>query len=206
MTPPAFGRHATAGGMDRFLIRISNSQKRSSGDDGLDIGAHSRSASAPEVFQIRYPRKAERAQGKPGARSTRGRCALVVSTGSSPRVFRKSPGFPRAMVLTVSFVRDEFLLSPSSRGLTVLLVPVGARQTSADLTSATDARTTRLRRTQRPHQTLRPAVCGLPKSWRSVEAPFVRALVDRSQIRRPALRFRLRARRCRVHRIPPRVS
>ena len=41
-------------------------------------------------------------------------------------------------------------------------------------------------------------------SGEGVEAPFVRAPVDRSQVK-PALRFHLRARRCRVHRISTRV-
>jgi hypothetical protein len=59
--------------------------------------------------------------------------------------------------------------------------PGWAGKTSAGLTSATDARTTRLHRTQHLHHMPRPAICCLPKFGEGVEAPFVRALVDRSQ-------------------------
>jgi hypothetical protein len=44
--------------------------------------------------------------------------------------------------------------------------PGWARKTSADLTSATDARTTRLHRTQRPPPSAPAGTCRLPKFWR----------------------------------------
>ncbi|MFL6790912.1 MAG: hypothetical protein ACJ8EE_07065, partial [Bradyrhizobium sp.] len=72
----------------------------------------------------------------------------TVVTTSTP----KSPGFPRAMVLTVSFVLSpatNSFLSPSPADYD-LSKPGWADLISASLTSATDARTTRLRRTQQP--------------------------------------------------------
>ena len=82
--------------------------------------------------------------------------------------------------------------------------PGRARKISAGLTSATDARTTRLRRTQQP-----------PPHTPAGDMPpaevLAKALKRRSSARRliahrkPALRFHLRARRCRVHRISTRV-
>jgi hypothetical protein len=62
--------------------------------------------------------------------------------------------------------------------------PGWARKTSADLTPATGARTTRFCRT--------------------LQSPFVCAPQIAHEVQ-PALRLPLRARRCRVHRIPPRV-
>ena len=68
--------------------------------------------------------------------------------------------------------------------------PGRARKISAGLTSATDARTTRLRRTQQPPP---PASTGhVPAAevfGEGVEAPFVRAPVDRSQETCPAIPF-----------------
>jgi hypothetical protein len=61
-------------------------------------------------------------------------------------IIRHSPrngfnGFLRALP------GDEFLLPPSSRGLNGFTCPVGSTKPPRDLASATDARTTRLRRT-----------------------------------------------------------
>ena len=81
----------------------------------------------------------------PGARCTRSPCALVGGTRSSPQVLR-TPGIPRAMVLTVSFV-----LSPATNSFCHRRQRIDemsdarlGRHLSAHLTSATDARTTRL--------------------------------------------------------------
>src|SRR3954469_10837445 len=78
--------------------------------------------------------------------------------------------------------------------------PVGLAKTSADLTPATGARTTRFCRTQLPspdHPTshVRPAEV-LAEALSAVRLHAV----DRS--RKTALRTCLRARRCRVHRTP----
>ena len=76
---------------------------------------------------------------------------------------------------------DEFLLPPSPRGLNGFTCPVGSTKPPRGLASATDARTTRLRRTLQRHSSC--------------------AFADRSQaFARPATPFR--AQRCRVHRIP----
>jgi hypothetical protein len=90
----------------------------------------------------------------PGAQCARSPCALVVvGTRSSPQVHRNNPAFPHANGFN-GFLRalpgDEFLFVTVIGGLKVLSRPVGLAKTSADLASATDARTTRLRRTQRP--------------------------------------------------------
>jgi hypothetical protein len=63
---------------------------------------------------------------------------------------------------------------------------------SAGLASATDARTTRLRRTQRPQPKFQRTMCCPLNFGEGVEAPFVYAPVDRSQDK-PALRLHLRA-------------
>jgi hypothetical protein len=54
------------------------------------------------VVQNPSPRK-QRAQGKPGARCTRGRAWSVVNTRVSHHRFTGTPGLPCAMVLTASF-------------------------------------------------------------------------------------------------------
>jgi hypothetical protein len=79
---------------------------------------------------------------------------------------------------------DEFLLSPSPRGLNGFTRPVGPTKPPRDLTPATGARTTRL---HRPHQ------------CRSSGAP--RSLTIKSPCD-----SQLRARHCRVHRIPSQRS
>src|SRR5882757_5153262 len=62
------------------------------------------------------------------------------------------PAFPHAMVLTayfaLSLVTSSFL-PPSPRGLKGFARPVGPPKPPRDLTPATDARTTRLRRPRR---------------------------------------------------------
>src|SRR6266567_8649768 len=122
----------------------------------------------------------------PGAQCTR---SLVRARGSQvcARVFTaeapETSGIPHAMVLRLirDLPGDEFLLPPSPRGLNGFTCPVGSTKPPRGLASATDARTTRLRRTLQ-----RRSSC---------------AFADRSQaFTHPATPFR--ARRCRVHRIP----
>ncbi len=93
----------------------------------------------------------------PGAQCARNPCAwVVVGTRSSPQVHRNNPAFPHANGFN-GFLRalpgNEFLFVTVIGGLKVLSRPVGLAKTSADLASATDARTTRLRRTQQPTPT-----------------------------------------------------
>jgi hypothetical protein len=149
---------------------------------------------APSKQRVQcYPKRGAgdpqgRAQGKPGARSTHGPCAKgskrTVVTTVAPEITRLSPrngfnGFLRALL------GDEFLLSPSPRGLLARRTRLGRPHLRKDLASATDAGTTRLRRTQ---------------LHRSSCAPVVR-----SQLVRATLQNHARASH-RVHRIPPRVS
>jgi hypothetical protein len=111
----------------------------------LPQGILSRGAVRPRFARSFVPRK-QRAQGKPGARSTRSPCALVVSTRWSPRVRRKSPGFPRAMVLTVSFALSSAtnsFLSPSPRGLRFVQARLGRRiSTRLDISNGCQDHTT----------------------------------------------------------------
>jgi hypothetical protein len=77
----------------------------------------------------------------------------TVVTTSTPEDTRLSPrngfnGFLRALP------GDEFLFVTVVSRIDSAAEPVGSDITSADLTSATDARTTRLRRTQRPQPSL----------------------------------------------------
>jgi hypothetical protein len=113
----------------------------------------------------------------------------TVVTTSTPENTRPSPrngfnGFLRALP------GDEFLFVTVVSRIDGAVRPVGQNLASADLTSATDARTTRLRRTQRPQPPPRQAMCCLPKSDRGVEAPFVLHALDRSRgSTRPAIIF-----------------
>jgi hypothetical protein len=171
-----------------------------------DACTHSRRAMRPSLSRNRPSLRTEGA-GNAGCPMHPqpvciGRKHTVVTTGS-PEITRHSlrngfNGFLRALP------GDEFLLSPSSRGLM--------------------ARRTRLGRPRlrKPwHQQRMPGphdfavrsdlakrfdrTCATCRSFsEAVEAPFVRALTNRSQAR-PALRSPMRARRCRVHRIPTRV-
>jgi hypothetical protein len=99
------------------------------------------------------PRK-KRGQGMPGARCTRGLLCKRAQKGAhehtgSAEAIRHSlrsglNGFLRALP------GDEFLLVTVAERISGVSAPGWADFASASLTSATDARTTRLRRTQRP--------------------------------------------------------
>ena len=146
-----------------------------------------RARAMPEIFR---PLKTQRARGMPGAQCTR---SLVCAGGVkyahqySQRRHRKHPAFPTQWfygLYVISPVTSSFL-PPSSHGLNGFTCPVGSPKPPRDLASATDARTTRLRR---PLQ--RRSSCALD--------------LNRSRAcTRPAISSR---RRCRVHRIPPHVS
>src|SRR5258708_20888985 len=86
----------------------------------------------------------------------------------SIQVERRASGLPCAMALRLiaRSPRRRILVVTVACGLTILRIPVGFCKTSADLTSATDARTTRLRRTQQPPQSPPPAICRPPKFLR----------------------------------------
>src|SRR6266550_6866632 len=111
------------------------------------------------------------------------------STRQQPQVHRNQPAFPARMVLTVSFALSSAtssFLPPSPCGLNSFIEsPVGSIKPPQDLASATDARTTRLRR-PRQHR----SSCALPIAH-ELDSPCD---------------SRLRARRRRVHRIPRSTS
>ena len=81
------------------------------GRRGIDTRLRDPAARVARVLQIRWPSLISRAQGRPGARCTRGlACKFVIErTHTSIQVQRKQSGLPCAMVLTVSFV-----LSPAT--------------------------------------------------------------------------------------------
>ena len=143
-----------------------------------------------------------RAWGMPGTRCTRSPCAKVIAHGSH----HESTGIPGIPArngfngLFRALPGDEFFLSPSSADQRRNNTRSGLRA-SADLTPATDARTTRLRRTRfilakrlRRHVHDRRSIGEDGKQRRS----SMRASIAHRP--KPALRSQA-ARRCRVHRI-----
>src|SRR5260370_36316012 len=144
---------------------------------------------APELY-MNIALEKQRAQGKPGARSTRSPCALVVSTRSSPRLRLQSPGFPRAMVLTVSFVLSpatNSFLSPSLSGLSATSPGwAGFASAQLDISNGCQDHTTSPFAATSAKRVDLPCAAG--RSFgRGVEAPFVYAPVDRSRETRPAI-------------------
>jgi hypothetical protein len=159
---------------------------------------------ASELCRNGAPGK-QRAQGKPGADCTRGRAHKNARVDH--RFNRIVPAFPARMVygLLRALLGDRAFLPPSPSGLTIHLKPGRAGCISARLDASIGA--------PGPHDFavrahLTPKVLpGLVRSgefWRRrLAAPFVRAPATAHGKTRPAIP--LRARRCRVHRIPPRV-
>jgi hypothetical protein len=120
-----------------------------------------------------------------------------------PQVHRKSPDAPCAMVLTAYSVLSPATNSSCHRRQRIEsdLKPGRAEITSADLTPATGARTTRLRRPRTCYRQAASAACAHPpkhsRTW----------IQRRSSARLVSLTGnppcdRSRARRCRVHPIP----
>jgi len=106
-------------------------------------------ARCAQVVHVDVPRKTEGAGNAGCPPHPQPRVQNKKSTRAwSPQIQPGSPGIPCAMVLTVSFVLSpatNSFLSPSSADSRFVQARSG-RRASADLTSATDARTTRLRR------------------------------------------------------------
>ena len=105
---------------------------------------------APRVDATFMSLENRRAQGIPGARCTRGLvCKIVRKTHTSIQVQRRHSGIPCAMVLRLMArsSRRRIRLATVIGELTVLSSPVGLDKTSADLTPATGAGTTRFCRT-----------------------------------------------------------
>src|ERR1700687_409789 len=140
-----------------------------------DTASRSRRACARVLLDV-LPLRNQRAWGMPGARCTRSLvCSVlvehtsVVTTGPP-----EHPAFPHAMVLTAYSVLSPATNSSCHRHprIKVLSKPGRADFTSANLTTATGPRTTRL--------------------CRPLQSPFVSSPFDRSQvhINEPALRSR----------------
>jgi hypothetical protein len=160
---------------------------------------------APEFCKTSAQKR--RARGIPGARCTRSPCAKVVSTRQSPRLHRKSPGIPARNGfngLCRALPRRRIRLVTVIGELMVLRGPGRARNTSADLTPATGARTTRF---------CRPRLVFARRPRRHVH---IRQSTDEDRSNIVRLRASIahgkppcdhsRARRCRVHRIPSQRS
>src|ERR1700709_901628 len=84
-----------------------------------DITSRSRGAGARAMRGIHTLLKKQRAQGKPGARYTRGLVCNVrmEKTHTSIQVKRKQPGFPCAMVYDLyALPGDRAFLPPSPAG------------------------------------------------------------------------------------------
>ena len=126
----------------------------------------------------------------PGARCTRSPCALVGSTRSSPQAHRKSPGIPCAMVLTAYCA-----LSPATNSfchrrqrIKTCRSPVGPTHLRwLSISNGCQNHTPSPYAATFPKRFAWPcAACG--SFGEGIEAPFVRALTNRSQVN-PALRF-----------------
>src|SRR6202022_2700134 len=152
-------------------------------NDALMTHVYDLAARCARVVLERCALGKQRAWGMPGARRTR---SLVCNGGGSTRVSTtgppEHPAFPHAMVLTASFVLSPVigLFCHRRPADMVLSAPGRADLPPLDLTPAS----------RRQDHTTSP----------SASAPFVSAPCDRSRETRPAIK--LRARRCRVHRIP----
>src|SRR5882724_1601020 len=123
----------------------------------------------------------------PGARCTHSpACEVGSAHGSSPQVHRDHPAFPHAMVLTAYFVLSPVTGLFCHRRQRILAVSVRSdRHASANLTPASG----------RQDHTTSPSAAIVSRQ----------RAVDRSRIHRIRPATFSRAKRCRVHRIPPRV-
>jgi hypothetical protein len=177
------------------VIRISNSGK---------ICVRILAARCARGLRQFHPLGEQRAQGKPGADCTRGRAHKKRTSG--PQVQPDHSGFPRTMVygLLRALPGDRAFLPPSLRGLMIYLEPGWAGHISTKLDASVGA--------SGPHDfTVRARLAkGLagPRTIRPVSSKTVSSAVrphaGRSLTEDPPCNP-LRARRCRVHRIPPRV-
>ena len=148
----------------------------------------------------------EREQGMPDARCTRGLACNMrkARAHTSIQVQRRQSGIPCAMALRLTSCssRRRIPFCHRHRRIEICLKARSGRRVSAGLTSATDARTTRLRRTQRPHR-LSDRQAANRNDGEGLETPVVCATLDHSRETPPCDHDRAR-RRC-VHRIQPRV-
>ena len=125
----------------------------------------------------------------------------TVVTTSTP----DHPAFPAQWFygLCRALLGDEFVFVTVASRIDGGPNPVGPTSPPQGLASATDARTTRFCRTQRPPPKFSTDHVLPASSGEDVEAPFVLRAARSLTENRPAITSR--ARRCRVHRILPRV-
>jgi hypothetical protein len=181
------------------------------GDDEREWGAGSRhmaycsrGAFRPSLKSFR-PRKSEGAGNAGCALHPRSRVPkLRIRRTRAYRFSGNTPASPAQWLygLLRALPGDEFLFVTVVCGLRLCL-PGWIDITSAALASATDARTTRLRRTQLPPPFPRPAICADRSPDGSVQAPLVRCARELLTRFISPCNFR-RTRCCRVHRIPSR--
>jgi len=140
--------------------------------------ARSRGATRPSCTWPLAP-SSERAQGRPGARCTRGlvcngteKCAHE-HTGPAESI---RPSLRNGLTAYGALSPETNSFCLRHRRIDGFANPVGFAKTSADLTPATGARTTRFCRTQLPSPNLRPAIGDRPKFWQRRLAPFVSTL------------------------------
>jgi hypothetical protein len=112
----------------------------------------------------RLPQEKQRAQGKPGARCTRSLvCSVLVAHESSPQVHRNTRpslrnGFTAYVVLSPA-TNSSCHRHPRIKGCPR---PVGLEKTSANLTPATGARTTRFCRPRKHRSSARRSIAHRP--------------------------------------------
>src|ERR1700682_4487290 len=128
---------------------------------------------APELCKNLRPRKTEGAGNAGCALHPRSRVQVAQGNAhTSIQVQRRQSGIPCAMVLRLMprSPRRRIRLVTVIGGLKVLSRPVGLTKTSADLTPATGARTTRFCRTQPPvfAKRLRRALAPSSACWCSL--------------------------------------
>ena len=125
-----------------------------------DTTPRSRGAMRPRFVKIVRPR-VKRAQGMPGARCTRGLvCNVCEETHTSIQVQRRHSGIPCAMALRLMprSPRRRIRLVTVADGLNGLSKPGWVDDTSANLTPATGARTTRFCRTHQRRSSCAPLI------------------------------------------------
>jgi hypothetical protein len=154
-------------GATPFRIRFSNSRS----------GMHPRCRGATRPsFTSSCATESMRARGMPGARGTRSPCAAKNAHGSHYR-YSGTPGISLRNGFSAYALLSPATNSSCHRRRRIWLVEPGwARNTSADLTPATGARTTRFCRTRPAFaKRLQPACAHPAEHWRKTESSAVRS-------------------------------
>ena len=163
----------------------------------VDTTPRPRGAMRPSDARNAAPKRRGRRESRVRAAPAVSCAKLCEETHTSIQVQRRASGLPCAMVLRLMprSPRRRIRLVTVIGGLKVLSRPVGLTKTSADLTPATGARTTRFCRTQPPVFAKRLRRALAPSSCVKNIAHGINPPCDC-----------LARRRCRVHRIPSQRS